>query len=80
VTTYADTSMWGSSVAVDGLRAAASGSTRSSTPSGPSWKPAGVFIQAFAMTTNTELAAPLTAIGIEVSQWATGLSRFQPYR
>ena len=70
--------MWGSSVGVDGLSAADRGSTSSRLPSGARRKPAGVFIQPLAMTTKTELAAPLIAIGIDVSQWAPGLSRFHP--
>src|SRR4029077_2615858 len=38
------------------------------------------FIHELAMTTKTELSAPLTATGIPVSQCAMGLSRSQPYR
>src|SRR5262245_20893862 len=80
VTTYVETSVCGSSVQVDGLSAAASGSTWSRAPRASSWKPAGVFIQELVITTNRALAAPLTAMGMEVSQWATGPSRSQPVR
>ena len=50
------------------MSAAATGSTSSNLPLVSRWNPLGEFIHAFAMTTKTELSAPLTAIGIEVSQ------------
>lgn len=49
-------------------------------PSGPRGKPPRLFIQAFAITTKSELAAPLTTIGIEPSQWRRGVRRSQPYK
>src|SRR5690242_3505611 len=72
--------MCGSSVGVDALNAAAIGSTSTRCPAASRRNPLGEFIHALAMTTKTELRAPLTATGIPVSQWAMGVSRFQPYR
>src|SRR6266705_4730409 len=43
-------------------------------------KPAGVFIQEFALTINHAEARPLIQIGNEQSQWARGERRSQPYR
>src|SRR5260370_3207873 len=71
--------MWTSSVGVEGLKAAARGSTRMIRPP-DAWKPVGEFIQAFVITTNTDEAAPEMAIGIEQSQWASGRRLSHPYR
>src|SRR5438034_8433067 len=43
-------------------------------------KPAGVFIQEFALTINHAEARPLIQIGKEQSQCARGERRSQPYR
>jgi hypothetical protein len=49
-----------------GLRIAANGSMPVTCP-WTSWKPAGVFIQEFALTTNQAEVMPLMRMGIEVS-------------
>ncbi len=41
-------------------------------------KPAGAFIHALAMTTNTPEAAPLTATATPAPRWARGEIRSQP--
>jgi len=58
---------------------AAIGSTFTTCPPWSS-KPAGAFIQAFAITTKMPEAAPLTATATPAQRWARGEIRSQPYR
>jgi hypothetical protein len=77
VAAYAASVMWSACWKALGFRIAAIGSTFVITPSTTS-KPAGVFIHAFAMTTKTPDAAPLTATRTPLARWARGGRRSHP--
>ncbi len=69
--------MWSTSGSAAGVRIAATTSTSVILP--PTIrKPAGVFIQALAITTNTAEAAPLAATISPAAMWARRPMRSQP--
>ena len=76
---YAASSMWSTSAAAAGFSMAAIGSTSTTRPP-ITRKPAGVFIQAFAVTTNMPETAPEIAISTPANKWARGLMRSHPNR
>ena len=63
---------------VEVLKITSSGLTLATWPLGPSVKPAGVFIQALAETTENAPPIPEIAIGTPLQKCAHPGSRFQP--